>query len=191
MKKNMRIAAMAITFGGCVLSGNALANDGARGTMTFQAALTGSGTCTVQGLDKSYTYPDVTVADIIAAGNNNKSISIPAELKMAVVGCPAGVSNVNVKYDYTASKESSRAAATTGTGKGMAVWLYKEGSSAGPSSAVYAGSNFNFTISPDTHEATGLGLKGVLYGSYTPTDTDNTVKAGDFSAVINVTTTVS
>lgn len=181
MKKTFMLAGM-IAVGVGLTSTSALADT--QGTQTFTANIKDS-TCVITGLNESLTYPTFSVADILAAGDNTDT-SIDNYIGshyIKVVGCPSGVSKMNVQATYNINPRFGTnkpvVALTGGTGKGIALWLYK--------AAASGGTNYWFsgqTVTQSIVNGQASQIVGVIpYGDFPNGKSD--IVAGNYEGVVN------
>lgn len=167
--------------------GVAHAFDAGNGTLTLNAEVTDNGTCIITGLDKTYTFPDVTKAQLTAAGNDSKIVG-QVLMPVQAIGCPEGLTKVNAVVDYARNSAAPALPQTaplpevTGVGKGIAIWLYQ--GSAGKGVYRMPGQTIVYPINADTHESGDMGSSALEYGQY---NAANPIVAGAFSSVINYT----
>ncbi|EAX8756085.1 type 1 fimbrial protein [Salmonella enterica subsp. enterica serovar Minnesota] len=160
-----------------VMSSSAFADT--MGTQTFTANVVAN-TCAISGLDASTALPDYTRADLKKAGHNSALLPGNFIHTFNVTGCPASVSGMAMTVNYTQAAEPQGAPvpALTGTGKGVALWLYRTARGA---NYLRDGDTVKSTI---TNGAGSALIRVDPYGWFPNGDSD--IVAGSFTGVINV-----
>ncbi|WP_080206627.1 fimbrial protein [Salmonella enterica] len=151
------------------------------GTQTFTANVTAD-TCTVDNLAITKNLATYTRAEIKGAGHDSKELPGRFAHEFKVTNCPASVSNMAVTLTYNSNSaiQGKPVLETTGTGKGVALWLYK-GTAGGGGNYWNSGVVNNFSISNGSGTAV---MHMEPYGWFPNGDSD--IVAGSFTGVIDV-----
>ncbi|EBS9006998.1 type 1 fimbrial protein [Salmonella enterica] len=163
-----------------VMSSSAFADT--TGTQTFTANVTAN-TCTVDNLVITKNLGTYTRAEIKNAGHNDKVLPGGFSHEFKVTNCPASVSSmaVTLTYNQLAAAPNKPVIDTTGTGKGVAPWLYKGTTGWGASNYWNSGVVNNFPIS----NGSGTAALHMIPYSWFPNG-DSEIVAGSFTGVVNV-----
>ncbi|EDV2766443.1 type 1 fimbrial protein [Salmonella enterica subsp. enterica] len=163
-----------------VMSSSAFADT--MGTQTFTANVTAD-TCTVDNLAITENLGDYTRAEIKNAGHNDKVLPGGFSHEFKVTNCPASVSSmaVTLTYNQLAAAPNKPVIDTTGTGKGVGLWLYQGITGWGSANYWNSGVVKNFPIS----NGSGSAAMHMIPYSWFPNG-DSDIVAGSFTGVINV-----
>ncbi|EFT9846420.1 type 1 fimbrial protein [Salmonella enterica] len=163
-----------------VMSSSAFADT--TGTQTFTANVTAN-TCTIDNLSITKNLVDYTRAEIKNAGHDDKVLPGGFSHEFKVTNCPASVSNVAVTLTYNkfAAAPNKPIIDTTGTGKGVALWVYQGTTGSGSKNYWNSGVTKNFSISNGSGAAT---MHMIPYSWFPNGDSD--IVAGSFTGVVNV-----
>ncbi|EEJ0783708.1 type 1 fimbrial protein [Salmonella enterica] len=147
------------------------------GTQTFTANVTAD-TCTITGLNETVTLPAYSRQDLTNAGHDKHSLPGQFTQTFNVSGCPASVTKMTTQLNYTqaAAPTGKPVPALTGTGKGVALWLYT------PKGYFMSGNKYESTISNGSGSSS---VKVVPYGWFPNGNAD--IVAGTYSTTLNLT----
>ncbi|EJB9105687.1 type 1 fimbrial protein [Salmonella enterica] len=163
-----------------VMSSSAFADT--TGTQTFTANVTAN-TCTVDNLAITKNLATYARAEIKNAGHDGKALPGRFSHEFKVTNCPASVSSmaVTLTYNQLAAAPNKPIIDTTGTGKGVALWMYQGTTGTGPKNYWNSGVTKNFSIS----NGSGTAALHMIPYSWFPNG-DSEIVAGSFTGVVNV-----
>ncbi|EHI7423325.1 hypothetical protein QB781_003922 [Salmonella enterica] len=159
-----------------------------KGDMTYSQKINPR-PCTIKNAEQSQTLPDYSRLDILEAGGGVESITeqIGAMLRGGSltytfgIDCPSEITEVNVKAVYTNANlfKGKPILATSGSGKGVALWVYP----------VSPADGATYWLNDTAHlfslpEGKGnVGLKIVAYPGY---QKKTEIASGDYKGVIDL-----
>ncbi|EDQ2188830.1 type 1 fimbrial protein [Salmonella enterica] len=163
-----------------VMSSSAFADT--TGTQTFKANITAN-TCTIDNLSITKNLANYTRAEIKNAGHDAAVLPGGFSHEFKVTNCPASVSNmaVTLAYNKFAAAPNKPIIDTTGTGKGVALWMYQGTSGSGQALYWNSGVTKKFSIS----NGSGSAVMHMIPYSWFPNG-DSEIVAGSFTGVVNV-----
>lgn len=163
-----------------VMSSSAFADR--TGTQTFTANVTAD-TCTIDNLAVTENLGDYTRAEIKKAGHDRAILPGSFSHEFNVTNCPASVSSmaVTLTYNQLAAAPNKPIIDTTGTGKGVALWMYQNTTGSGGVNYWNSGVTKNFSISNGSGSA---AMHMIPYGWFPNGDSD--IVAGSFTGVVNI-----
>ncbi|EBO6445970.1 type 1 fimbrial protein [Salmonella enterica] len=161
-----------------VMSSSAFADT--TGTQTFTANIVAN-TCAITGLNEVVQFPDFTRQQVKAAGHDKSMIGGSITHTFNVSGCPASMTQMTMQLDYTQATTPSGKPVPelTGTGKGVALWLYKTATGA---NYFMSGDKPSYTI---TNGAASSLIRIDPYGWFPNGDSD--IVGGSYSTTLNLT----
>ncbi|ELC4346692.1 type 1 fimbrial protein [Salmonella enterica] len=174
MNNAMKLLAIAVLSA----AGMSAASAATQGTLTITGNVVDQ-TCEVDAsqLTRTVDLGDITQGAIMAAAQNASVTSKP--LTFDVTKCPASITGVGIKFDYTTDATNTQYLANTGKGKGVLLGITDDADALVAPGSVVNAANLDTT--------TGKATVNAKVQAYRTAAADTDVTAGNIASTATVT----